>query len=174
MQFNHYGPVAARYAAALANAPSTTAGYQAVVDQFVRPVERVDPASAPEIAEWSNRLRAVFLDRRLDHRVRMVNDLLEVAIRCPFVSTHDGLAPHLHYAQVEDDLPSRLRARTAAGLAHVLCDGDHQRLGSCARDGCDIVYMDTSRNGRRRFCTLRCANRVRVAQHRSRLKAAAG
>ena len=168
MQFNHYGPIAARYAAALANAPATTVGYQAVIDRFVRPVVRVDPATVPAIAEWSSRLWAVFMDTRLERRVSMVNQLLEVAIRRPFVSTHDGLAPHLHYAEVDDDLLSRLRARTAAGLAHVLCDGDQHRLGNCAREGCDVVYMDTSRNGRRRFCTLRCANRVRVAEHRGR------
>ncbi|MDP9841773.1 CGNR zinc finger domain-containing protein [Streptosporangium lutulentum] len=36
------------------------------------------------------------------------------------------------------------------------------------RPGCGMAYVDTSRNGRRRFRTTRCANRVYVADHRSR------
>ncbi|MGY4099847.1 CGNR zinc finger domain-containing protein [Nocardia sp. R16R-3T] len=35
-----------------------------------------------------------------------------------------------------------------------------------ARQGCGSVFVDTSRNGRRRFCSTRCSNRVHVAQHR--------
>ncbi|WP_218158630.1 CGNR zinc finger domain-containing protein [Streptosporangium canum] len=34
--------------------------------------------------------------------------------------------------------------------------------------GCDVAYVDTSRNGRRRFCSTRCSNRVYVADHRRR------
>ncbi|HEV3295189.1 MAG TPA: CGNR zinc finger domain-containing protein [Streptosporangiaceae bacterium] len=33
--------------------------------------------------------------------------------------------------------------------------------------------MDVSRNGRRRFCSLRCANQVNVANHRLRQRHAA-
>ncbi|MEO3867710.1 CGNR zinc finger domain-containing protein [Nonomuraea sp. B12E4] len=33
---------------------------------------------------------------------------------------------------------------------------------------CQVVYVDTSRNGRRRFCSPGCANRVNVAAHRAR------
>ncbi|HLU95849.1 MAG TPA: CGNR zinc finger domain-containing protein, partial [Thermobifida alba] len=44
-------------------------------------------------------------------------------------------------------------------------------LGCCARDGCRTVFVDTSRNGRRRFCSVTCANRVNVAAHRARAAA---
>jgi len=33
VHFNHYGSVAAAYAAALANAPAAQAGFQAVIDE---------------------------------------------------------------------------------------------------------------------------------------------
>jgi predicted RNA-binding Zn ribbon-like protein len=61
----------------------------------------------------------------------------------------------------------RVKAYTAAGLAHAYCQ-DPGRLGRCDRDGCDVVYVDTSRNGRRRFCSTRCSTRVHVARSRSR------
>lgn len=37
---------------------------------------------------------------------------------------------------------------------------------ACRRDGCGTAFLDTSRNGLRRFCSLRCANQVNVASHR--------
>jgi predicted RNA-binding Zn ribbon-like protein len=30
------------------------------------------------------------------------------------------------------------------------------------------VFIDVSRNGRRHFCSVRCANQVNVAKHRTR------
>jgi hypothetical protein len=171
VQFNHYGFVAAQYAAALANAPATPSAYQTVIDEFVRPLERVEPRDVPAIKAWADQLRGVFQEPDLDQRVSMVNALLQVGVNSPFVSRHDHLAPHLHYVRVDADLLSRVRARTAAGLAHVLCVSSGDRLGRCARQACDLVFTDTSRNGGRRFCSLRCANRVRTAQYRARAAA---
>ena len=61
-----------------------------------------------------------------------------------------------------------MRALTAGGLAHVIDDGSGFRLRVCQRDGCESAFVDVSRNGRRRFCSLRCANQVNVANHRRR------
>ncbi len=177
VHFNHYGGTAAQLAAALVNAPATVAGYQAVVDEYTQPTSAVSTEHAAALADWADRLRAVFAnpgpdpdraDPDLDRRVDAINALLAVAASRPFVSRHDGLAPHLHYAGVADDIVTRLRARTAAGLAHLLCEDGPDRFGCCRRAGCGAVFVDTSRNGRRRFCSLRCANRVRVAEHRVR------
>ncbi len=69
---------------------------------------------------------------------------------------------------------ARVRALTAGGLAHVIDDGSGFRLQVCQRGGCETAFLDVSRNGRRRFCSLRCANQVNVANHRRRAGAAAG
>ncbi|HEX6449213.1 MAG TPA: CGNR zinc finger domain-containing protein [Trebonia sp.] len=82
-----------------------------------------------------------------------------------------GKAGQRDYAPVATDLAARVRALTAAGLAHVLADSDDSRLRACQRSGCTHVFVDTSRNGRRRFCSIRCANQVNVAEHRSRNRA---
>lgn len=167
MHFNHYGGTAAQLAAALANAPATRAGYQTVVDEFVQPRNVVAARQVAALVTWAQRLRTVFAEGDVGRQVAQINALLAAAASRPFVSRHDGLAPHLHYAGVENDVVSRIQARTAAGLAHLLCEYGPDRLGRCQRTGCDVVYVDTSRNGRRRFCSLRCANRVRVANHRA-------
>ncbi|WP_419998535.1 CGNR zinc finger domain-containing protein [Streptomyces boninensis] len=173
MHFNHHGPAAsAQYAAALVNSAATVDAYQAVIDAYATPSGTLVAERVPEVAAWAARLRAVFAEGELAPRVALVNELLAAAVRSPVVALHDGFAPHLHYADINDDLLTRMRARTASGLAHVLCDGDWRRPGQCAREGCGIVFMDTSRNGGRRFCTLRCANRVRTAEYRARLAAA--
>ncbi|MEU4653897.1 ABATE domain-containing protein [Streptomyces sp. NPDC023723] len=47
-------------------------------------------------------------------------------------------------------------------------------LRQCEGDGCPIVYLDTSRGRRRRWCSSEvCGNRERVARHRRRVAAVA-
>jgi len=41
-------------------------------------------------------------------------------------------------------------------------------LGVCTAPRCDRVYVDTSRNGTRRFCSTACQNRVKAAVFRER------
>jgi len=98
-----------------------------------------------------------------------------VTARCrPRLVSHHGLAPHLHYAPLDAGLPARVRALTASGLAHLIADGDGHRLGCCLRDDCGVVFVDVSRGGRRRFCSVRCANAVNVRRHRARAQSAGG
>ncbi|REE96967.1 CGNR zinc finger domain-containing protein [Thermomonospora umbrina] len=176
MQFNPYGGVAAQIAADLVNAGPDAAPRtltELLVTHDYRPLMTVEPAEAERLAAWAGRLRPVFLNDDLRFRVDTVNALLASAASLPYISRHDGRPPHLHFAHEGSPLVQRLRAYTAAGLAHALCE-DAERIGVCGREGCDTVYIDTSRNGRRRFCSTRCANRVHVADHRGRLRTITG
>jgi predicted RNA-binding Zn ribbon-like protein len=39
----------------------------------------------------------------------------------------------------------------------------------CGADNCYLIYLDTSRPGNRRWCSMeRCGNRAKVRGHRSR------
>ncbi|QFZ20056.1 CGNR zinc finger domain-containing protein [Saccharothrix syringae] len=168
MHFNPYGGAAAALAAALVNAdPRATPEdlTRLLREHDYKPLTGLDAAQARELTDWAARLSPVF-DHRPD-RVDLLNALLAETATKPYVSTHDGRAPHLHFAPEDAPAPHRVRAFTAAGLAHAVCE-DPTRLGRCARPGCRTVYVDTSRNGRRRYCTTRCANRVHVADHRRR------
>lgn len=46
---------------------------------------------------------------------------------------------------------------------------DSPRLRQCAGDNCYLLFLDTSRPGNRRWCSMeRCGNRHKVREHRSR------
>jgi hypothetical protein len=168
VHFNPYGGAAAELAAALVNTdPDSTADtlLDLLREHGYKPLGALDDTQARDLTAWAARLSPVF-DHTPD-QVSLVNDLLAEAAAKPYISTHDDRPPHLHFAPEHAPTPHRVRAFTAAGLAHAVCE-DPGRLGRCARPGCRTVYVDTSRNGRRRFCTTRCANRVHVADHRTR------
>ncbi len=174
VHFNHYGGSAAQLATALVNfchlhsaseRPDELLALLAVHDVHA---ETLSSTHAAELSLWADALRLAYGDLDVERQVEVVNALLHTGASRPFVSRHGGRPPHLHYFPEDPDIVTRVRAQTAAGLAHALCDTGGGRLGRCARDDCGIVYVDTSRGGRRRFCSLRCANRVRVADHRAR------
>ncbi|GHF49614.1 putative RNA-binding Zn ribbon-like protein [Amycolatopsis bartoniae] len=172
MQFTPYGGIAAQLAATLVNvAPGATAEtYEQVIETYdYRGTAPVSAREAAELTAWARRLRPLFQEPGLQPRVDLANELLAVVAAPPHISQHHGRPPHFHYAHADEPTVRRLTAYTIMGLAHVLCE-DPKRIGCCRRPGCDTVYVDTSRNGRRRFCSPECANRSHVAAHRQRRK----
>jgi predicted RNA-binding Zn ribbon-like protein len=174
MHFNPYGGPAAELAAALVNAhqrgvarADAATVVRRLFEEHNRARTAVTTREAVAILDWSARLSPAFGERDVSRLVDVVNGLLRDSASRPYISTHDGRAPHIHYASEDDDEVTRTKAFTAAGLAHVV-SMDPARLGRCDSAGCVTVYVDTSRNGRRRFCSTRCATRVHVADHRGR------
>lgn len=50
---------------------------------------------------------------------------------------------------------------------------DAARLRACTGEGCSIIFLDGSRGGRRRWCSMAaCGNRAKVGEFRSRARAA--
>jgi predicted RNA-binding Zn ribbon-like protein len=174
VQFNTYISAGALIAAGLVNAAAADlAGLSAVLRDHEVHLPDVTAATAPAIRAWTGRLRPVFEAAPADKAG--LADRLLVTARCrPRLVSHHGLAPHLHYAPLDAGLPARVRALTASGLAHLIADGAGHRLGCCLRDDCGVVFVDVSRGGRRRFCSVRCANAVNVRRHRARTQTAAG
>jgi predicted RNA-binding Zn ribbon-like protein len=170
MQFNTYTYAGAHIAAWLVNhpAPEAAALAQVLYDHDVH-----EPTATTGqvliLRPWAQRLRGVFEAGTLNAKARCADELL-VASECRprLVSHGPGLPFHLHYASVRAGLALRVKALTAAGLAHAIDDGAGSRLRACNRAGCGTVFIDTSRNGRRHFCSVRCANQVNVANHRRR------
>ena len=60
----------------------------------------------------------------------------------------------------------------AVGLLEAIRDLGFERFGRCAGTPCRCVYVDRSRNRRRRFCCELCADRVAQASYRRRRSAA--
>ncbi|WP_040806995.1 CGNR zinc finger domain-containing protein [Nocardia concava] len=164
MHFNPYGGVAAEIAVRLVNAAPGEDLSRLLVSSGYQPVGPIDARQDAELRRWIRELDAVFTNPS----VELLNALLAKTTGRPYISVHDGRAPHLHYAEETAPVDERVKAYTAFGLAALFCE-DPTRIGRCAREGCDVVFVDTSRNGRRRFCTTRCSTRVHVAEHRRRL-----
>ncbi len=75
----------------------------------------------------------------------------------------------MHFHAADEGSPAKgWAAGCATGLAIVLGGEYHDRLGVCTAPHCDRVYVDTSRNGSRRFCSTACQNRVKAAAFRER------
>jgi predicted RNA-binding Zn ribbon-like protein len=57
-------------------------------------------------------------------------------------------------------------ARSAADL---LVSEDVDRVRACAQDTCDWLFLDLSRNARRRWCDMKtCGNRAKIRRFRER------
>ena len=68
------------------------------------------------------------------------------------------------------DGPAAVRHRLAAAAFALLADQHARaRVRRCGGEGCGGVFLDTTRNGSRRFCSTEgCGNRERVRRHRAR------
>ena len=69
-----------------------------------------------------------------------------------------------------DGLADRVAAIAVTGLTAALCESGKERFGVCAKEGCRDVYLDTSKNRSRRYCSDSCSNRANVAAFRARQK----
>jgi predicted RNA-binding Zn ribbon-like protein len=131
----------------------------------------LDAAEAQRLAAEATRLRAVFAavdSGDVDEAATIVNGLLTGTGARPVLSRHDGEPWHLHFHGSDGSAVSGWLAACATGLAVVLGGEYADRLGVCSAPACDRVYVDTSRNGTRRFCSTTCQNRVKAAAYRSR------
>ncbi|MEU8265412.1 CGNR zinc finger domain-containing protein [Micromonospora sp. NPDC048999] len=175
MQFNHDNMTGVRLAADLANLvvedrPGT--GEVREIEAILRRHEIRRPVlttrQAGLLRVWGVRLRAVFEASGSDERCAVINALLVERTAGAFLTTHDGLRPHLHFTPEDDDVVGRVQAATAGGLAIFTIEAEGRRLGVCARQTCVTVFVDTSRNGRRGYCCARCGNHDAVHRHRTR------
>lgn len=174
MHLNPYGEYAVVLAASLANdwpadraglerrtldlgmtmtftpAPGDHARVRAVIDDWLRIVDEPQP----------------------EERAVLLNDQLAQAAAYPRLTDHDGEGWHLHYRDDRDSLPFVLRAIISLGTSLHLVTRGMSRLGRCAAEPCTNVVVDITRNGRQRYCSVRCANRAAVRRHRAARTAA--
>ncbi|MEU3453951.1 CGNR zinc finger domain-containing protein [Micromonospora sp. NPDC006766] len=123
------------------------------------------------------RLRDVFeygTSGRDAEAVAELNALLEAFPVQPRISGHDSSDWHMHVTGRGASVSSEYLAGAVWGLSVWLCEYGSARFGVCADERCGNVYLDTSSNCCRRFCSERCATRSHVAAHRARKRAAGG
>ncbi|GLW16015.1 CGNR zinc finger domain-containing protein [Streptomyces kronopolitis] len=125
-----------------------------------------------------SRLRAVFEAADAGDEVLAV-DLLNALMMefpvSPQISGHEQRDDaegrpdwHMHIAEQAANATAGYTATACMGLAFHLTELGVDRLGICQARPCRNVYLDTSTNRSRRYCSDRCATRANVAAYRAR------
>ncbi|MFJ6699426.1 CGNR zinc finger domain-containing protein [Streptomyces sp. NPDC091272] len=170
MHLNPYGEYAVLLARSLADDwPDTQAGIVERTREFGMTMP------FPERPDDHVRCRAVLDDwlrvvdtHDPDERASILNEQMAAATAYPRLTNHNAEGWHLHYRDVDDDLPRVLHAVFSVGTALHLTTRGMNRLGRCAARPCRNVVVDTSRNGTQRYCSPRCGSRDAVRRHRAR------
>jgi predicted RNA-binding Zn ribbon-like protein len=102
------------------------------------------------------------------HAARVLNRLLISTGARPQLDQLDGDPWQVHFHGSDDSLAVGWSAGCATALAFAVGSHLAGRLGVCSADLCDRVYIDTSRNAARRFCSTSCQNRTKTAAFRAR------
>ena len=107
--------------------------------------------------------------------VNLLNELLAKHPVTPYIAGHGGDGGdhwHMHVADRQSSVSELLVAESLMGLSTLVCDLGATRLGVCRASNCSNVFVDTSPNQSRRYCSDRCSSRANVAAYRARQKAA--
>ena len=104
--------------------------------------------------------------------VEQLNELMVSHPITPQISDHAGDL-HIHAASKSQSVAELLVGEALIGLAFLVCDVGPTRLGICDATPCTNVYVDTSPNQSRRYCSDRCSSRANVAAYRARQKSIA-
>jgi len=119
-----------------------------------------------QLAALADRLHPVFAGPSADDRRSALNRAIRVLSPMPQHAAQGPLWSGV-------DPGRRLEAGLVLALAeHARDDHDLTRLGACAADRCVDAYLDTSQAATRRYCSLSCQNRARVAAFRGRARGA--
>lgn len=168
MHLNPYGKDAVELAAELANRRPVSA--EELAERCRAAGLVVEGPVAPEDLErahttldaWEKVVDAA--DER--ERAELLNRMLASAAAYPRLTDHAG-GWHLHYREDRQPLGAVLFSLFAVGTALHLAGRGMHRLGRCAVAECTMIFADTTRTGRQRYCSQRCANRDAVRRHRA-------
>jgi hypothetical protein len=123
------------------------------------------PAGVGDRPGSAGRLHAVFAAPHLTERVRLLATLLaDTGVRPDLTLADDRPRESWHV----DDPRDALLAAAALTLRHQFGGHDPARVGVCTGQRCADAYIDASPAGQRRFCSVTCQNRARVAAWRQR------
>jgi predicted RNA-binding Zn ribbon-like protein len=105
---------------------------------------------------------------RVDDAAALINHLLRETGARPQLDRAAGEPWQVHFHGSSDTYGVGWSAGCATALALAAGSDLLGRLGVCSAPHCDRVYVDTSRNSVRRFCSAPCQSRVKAAAFRAR------
>lgn len=137
---------------------------------------KVVERDATALRRFQTELRQVFEasnDRDETAVVEQLNALLARHPVTPYIAGHEPGKWHMHVADRSSSVAELLIAESLMGLSTLVCDLGATRLGVCDSSPCTAVFVDTSPNQSRRYCSDRCSSRANVAAYRARQRATA-
>lgn len=173
MDYETYTSYSTELAIDLANVDVSRSG---AIEEFVSGHEEwlnsgtrtnLRPAERTELAEISAMIRAVAAAEDEEAIIERLNALLARSTPHPRVTNHDGHL-HVHYSRERCTAVEQITTTVAVGMTLLVTAHGWARLGICGADDCQDVYVDTSRNQTRRFCSGTCSSRSSVAAFRAR------
>jgi len=126
-----------------------------------------DELELREVRQARAQIREVWTLSR-DDAVEVVNRMLREARALPYLTRHDGSDWHMHATEPTAPLAERIQVEAALALIDVIRMNEMARLRVCDADDCTGLFVDLSRNGSKRFCTVRCGNRMNMIAFRAR------
>ncbi|MGW0752766.1 CGNR zinc finger domain-containing protein [Streptomyces sp. NPDC002587] len=126
-------------------------------------------ADAAELRTAARRMAGVLGESDEDRAAGVLNALLAECAARPRLTRHDGHPWHLHVDRGEEaGWGDWFLASGALALAQLLTEYGRIAWGACAAPGCGRFFLATGPGSVRRYCSGRCAGRVRAAAHRRR------
>jgi predicted RNA-binding Zn ribbon-like protein len=127
-----------------------------------------DLAELAEVKRVRRDIRAVWR-LPIDELVIEVNRILADSRALPQLERHDHFDWHFHATAPDAPLAERIRVEAAMSFSDIIRAGETARLRVCEADDCDGLLADLSRNGSKRFCSVRCGNRMNMVAFRQRV-----
>jgi predicted RNA-binding Zn ribbon-like protein len=146
----------------------------------LRAAAQRDPAGAERSVRRARRLREalfrILMAARHDdpprtRDVRLFNAFLNSTLRNRRIEAR-GTAWSWSWARKAGDAFDAILWPVVLAAADLLTSPARAQIGECAGEGCGWLFLDTSRTGRRRWCTMRgCGNRAKVRRFYQRSRA---
>ncbi len=136
--------------------------------------EQSTERDATVLRRFQRELRQVFeasAEEDVAGVIEGLNVLMEKHPITPMISDHDPDDLHLHVATRSASVSELLIGESLLGLSTLVCDLGATRMGVCSATKCARVFVDTSPNQSRRYCSERCSSRANVAAYRARQRA---
>ncbi|AZI58223.1 CGNR zinc finger domain-containing protein [Nakamurella antarctica] len=129
-----------------------------------------DDRELADVARVRDEIRVLWAMER-DVLATRINKILAAVTFLPQLARHDGLDWHLHATGSDAPLAERIRVEAALAFIDVIRADATDRLRICAASDCAGLLVDLSRNSSKRFCSVRCSNRVNMIAYRERQSA---
>jgi predicted RNA-binding Zn ribbon-like protein len=139
-----------------------------------------DPAGAERSLRRARRVREVLFrileaahrdSRPTPRDERLFNAFLSSALRKRRLETR-GTSWKWSWARAPRATFDAILWPIVLAAADLLTSPARAQIGECAGEGCGWLFLDTSRTGRRRWCTMRaCGNRAKVRRFYQRSRA---